>query len=66
MIYSDVLDLSWSSKDQYLASCSIDNTIIIWNALKFPDIIHRINAHAGMVKGVAWDPVGNYFASQVY
>lgn len=60
----DVLDLSWSSKDQYLASCSVDNTVIIWNALKFPDIIYRINAHAGLVKGVAWDPVGNYLASQ--
>jgi WD40 repeat protein len=32
----DILDLSWSAKDQYLASCSIDNTVIIWNALKFP------------------------------
>ena len=85
-----MLDLSWSSKDQYLASCSVDNTVIIWNALKFPgifsffnklfnvyflvfkeiwnivDIIYRINAHAGLVKGVAWDPVGNYLASQVY
>ncbi len=29
------------------------------------DIICRINAHAGLVKGVAWDPVGTYFASQV-
>ena len=32
----DVLDLSWSAKDQYLATCSVDNTVIIWNALKFP------------------------------
>ena len=34
----DVMDLAWSSKDQYLATCSVDNTIIIWNALKFPGI----------------------------
>jgi protein HIRA/HIR1 len=61
---TDVMDLAWSAKDQYLASCSVDNTVIIWNALKFPDIITRINAHAGLVKGVAWDPVGTYFASQ--
>lgn len=61
----DVLDLAWSAKDQFLASCSVDNTIIIWNALKFPDIITRINAHNGFVKGVAWDPVGTFFASQV-
>ncbi len=61
----DVMDLAWSAKDQFLATCSVDNTIIIWNALKFPDILCRINAHAGLVKGVAWDPVGTYFASQV-
>jgi protein HIRA/HIR1 len=60
----DVLDLSWSAKDNFLASCSVDNTVIIWNALKFPEIIKRINAHAGLVKGVAWDPVGTFFASQ--
>jgi hypothetical protein len=30
------------------------------------EIINRIEAHAGLVKGVAWDPVGVYFASQVY
>lgn len=30
------MDLAWSAKDQYLATCSIDNTVIIWNALKFP------------------------------
>ena len=33
---ADVLDLAWSPDKSYLASCSIDNTIIIWNALKFP------------------------------
>ncbi|CAF0827430.1 unnamed protein product [Brachionus calyciflorus] len=60
----DVLDLAWSSTDNYLASCSVDNTIIIWNALKFPDIIKRINAHSGLVKGVVWDPVGHFLASQ--
>ena len=32
----DVLDVAWSPHDAWLASCSIDNTIIIWNAQKFP------------------------------
>lgn len=32
----DVLDLAWSSHDAWIASCSIDNTVIVWNALKLP------------------------------
>ena len=32
----DVLDLDWSPQDVWIASCSVDNTIVVWNALKFP------------------------------
>lgn len=32
----DVMDLAWSPHDAWLSSCSIDNTVVIWNALKFP------------------------------
>lgn len=27
--------------------------------------IHRITGHEGFVKGVTWDPVGNFLATQV-
>ncbi|RVE51231.1 hypothetical protein evm_004196 [Chilo suppressalis] len=60
----DVLDLAWSPMDKWLASCSVDNTIIIWNAEKFPEMVCVLNGHTGLVKGVAWDPVGKYLASQ--
>ena len=32
----DVMDVAWSPHDVWLASCSVDNTIVIWNARKFP------------------------------
>ena len=32
----DVLDLAWSQGDIWLASCSVDNLIIIWNGQRFP------------------------------
>ncbi|RMX49932.1 hypothetical protein pdam_00018431 [Pocillopora damicornis] len=60
----DVLDLAWSPDDSFLASGSVDNTITIWNAQRFPDVVTVLKGHSGMVKGITWDPVGKYLASQ--
>ena len=60
----DVLDLSWSPDQKYLASCSVDNSIIVWNARSFPQKCTVITGHRGLVKGLTWDPVGKYLASQ--
>lgn len=60
----DVLDLAWSPQDRWLASCSVDNTIIIWDAQSFPTIVSMLKGHMGLVKGVTWDPVGKFLASQ--
>ncbi|MEE6511429.1 hypothetical protein FKM82_017942 [Ascaphus truei] len=60
----DVMDVAWSPHDAWLASCSVDNTVVIWNVLKFPEIIATLRGHSGLVKGLTWDPVGKYIASQ--
>ncbi|KAG9262018.1 protein HIRA [Astyanax mexicanus] len=60
----DVMDVAWSPHDLWLASCSVDNTIVIWNARKFPEIVTTLKGHTGLVKGLTWDPVGKYIASQ--
>lgn len=60
----DILDLAFSPQDRYLASCSVDNTIIIWDAQSFPTIISMLKGHQGLVKGISWDPVGKFLASQ--
>lgn len=60
----DILDLAWSGNDSWLASCSVDNSVVVWNADKFPEQLAVLRGHSGLVKGVTWDPVGKYLASQ--
>lgn len=60
----DVLDLAWSPCDVWLASCSVDNTVVVWNAKQWQAIVAVLKGHTGLVKGVSWDPVGKYIASQ--
>ncbi|XP_063982200.1 protein HIRA homolog isoform X1 [Diachasmimorpha longicaudata] len=60
----DVLDLAWAPHSPWLASASVDNSVIVWDASKFPAIVAILKGHTGLVKGVTWDPVGKYLASQ--
>ena len=60
----DILDLSWSPGDNWLASCSVDNTIVIWNTFKWNEVVAILKGHTGLVKGITWDPIGKYLASQ--
>lgn len=46
----DVLDLAWAPHDGWLASGSVDNSVIIWNANKFPERVVILKGHTGMVK----------------
>ena len=61
---TNVADLAWSPDSARLATASMDGTIMVWDAASG----HRIatlTAHTSFVKGVQWDPVGSYLASQV-
>lgn len=48
---TDVMDVAWSPHDAWLASCSVDNTVVIWNAVKFPgenSYISDVQEHKGL------------------
>jgi WD40 repeat protein len=73
--HADILDLDWSPSGQ-LVSASVDNTVIVWDckALISGELgrnfrrlsiapQHIFSGHASFVKGVTFDPVGNYIVS---
>lgn len=57
----DILDLAWSPRDRWLASCSVDNTVIVWDMQNVPVMVTILKGHTGLVKGVTWDPVSSFF-----
>ena len=49
----DVLDLSWSNNDEYLASCSIDNNVLVWNTKSISIMmtpVRVLTGHSNWVK----------------
>jgi hypothetical protein len=61
---NNVVDLGWSPDDSRLASASLDNAVCIWDASS-GQRLHTLDYHTSFVKGLAWDPVGTYLATQV-
>ena len=50
---------------QRVASVSIDNSVRVWDvaADAARQLVAVLQGHRGMVKGIAWDPIGRYLAS---
>eukprot|EP00850_Spirogloea_muscicola_P025527 SM003398S13022 [mRNA] locus=s3398:1141:1446:+ [translate_table: standard] len=57
------VDLAWSPGDAQLASCSLDNTVRVWDGRTGAPVV-TLEGHGSWVKGVAWDPIGSFLASQ--
>lgn len=68
---SDVVDIAWSadSEDSFLATVGLDSVVNVWtgpgvNGRPGFERVRRIAGHDGFVKGVVWDPRGQYLATQ--
>ncbi|KAG9311673.1 WD40-repeat-containing domain protein [Chiua virens] len=60
---SDVVDVAWAPEDRYLASVGLDSKVIIWCGYTL-ERIRKLDQHNGFVKGVCFDPVGEFMATQ--
>lgn len=71
-IILDIIDLAWSQDGRNLASASVDNNVNVWCRLSTASgaapgqfsLLTTLRGHRGFVKGVAWDPIGRYLATQ--
>ncbi|PIA14565.1 WD40 repeat-like protein, partial [Coemansia reversa NRRL 1564] len=60
---SDVCDVAWAPGNRYLASCGLDNTVLVWDGRTF-ERVAKLTAHTQFVKGLAFDPAGRFLATQ--
>lgn len=64
----EVLQVEFSTNGRYMASCSLDNSIIIWTVEEQPQKIQVLNrergGHTHFVTGLAWDPAEKFLATQ--
>lgn len=58
----DVFGVEWSPDSNLLASCSVDNFVIVYD-LKKERIVKRLQLKS-MVKGMSWDPIGRFLVAQ--
>ena len=60
----DIMHVEWSPDGTRLASCGLDNKVVVWSLTNADGAPKELRGHNGMVKGVSWDPAGKYLATQ--
>ena len=60
-----MIDLAFSPDGCFLASCDFAGDVIIWDVKSGSVRQHIRSAHSAAAKGVAWDPMNRYVATQV-
>lgn len=48
-----------------MASCGVDNLVILYDATNKFALLTKLSEHEGIIKGLAWDPTGRLLAAHV-
>lgn len=54
-----MLDIAWSPGDVWLATASVDNTVVVWDVEKLPSTVAILKGHTGHVKGESSSVLGS-------
>ena len=48
-----------------MASCGVDNLVILYDTTNKFALLTKLSGHESIIKGLAWDPAGNFLAAHV-
>lgn len=68
MIHLAVNDISWSPDGRRLVTCSLSSEVFVWDISASSGraiLAAKLIGHTGFVKGVAWDPLNHFIATEV-
>ncbi len=60
---NNVEDVAWAPDSLRLASCSVDNNVVIWDVARI-ERLAVLSDHNGWVKGLSWDPLDKFLTTQ--
>jgi len=58
---ADLLDVAWSPDLDHIASCAVDNRLIVYNIMNTFNLCISLTE---IVKGLAWDPLNDLLAGE--
>ncbi len=65
---AEVNDISWSPDGRRLVTCSLSSEVFVWDIFANGGrgaLAAKLAGHTGFVKGVAWDPLNRFIATEV-
>jgi protein HIRA/HIR1 len=60
----EIWDIAWSPDSTKIAGCCHDQNVYVWDIAAGGQLITVLKGHTSVVKGIVWDPIGTFLATQ--